>query len=56
MIQKTITTQSTELTRKLFGAFDSNVEKLEASFGVRIYNRSIGDEPGDTILVEGEQD
>lgn len=56
MIQKTITTESSEITGRIFGAVDSNVKKLEDAFGVRIFNRRVGDESGDTILVEGERD
>lgn len=56
MIQRTITTESSEITGRIFGAVDSNVKKLEDTFGVRIFNRRVGDESGDTILVEGERD
>ena len=56
MIQKTLTAESTEITRKIFGAYDANIEKMEAAFGVRIYNRHVGEDAGDTILVEGEPD
>ena len=56
MIQKTITTENSEITGRIFGAVDVNVKKLEDVFDVRIFNRSIGSEGGDTILVEGERD
>lgn len=55
MIQKTISVESAEITKRIFGAFDSNISKLEETFGVRIFNRRIGDEAGDTILVEGDE-
>lgn len=55
MIQKTITTENSEMTGRIFGAVDTNVKKLEDAFGVRIFNRHLGDESADTILVEGER-
>ena len=56
MIQKTITTESSEITGRIFGVIDANVKKLEDAFGVRIFNRRVGEESGDTILVEGERE
>ena len=54
MIQKIVKSETSELTSKLFGSFDSNVKALESAFGVNIQNRSA--ESGDAILVSGEED
>lgn len=55
MIRKTVSVENSEITKRIFGAFDSNINKLEEAFGVRISNRSLGGE-GDTILVEGDEE
>lgn len=52
MAQKTVSCETSELTSKIFGSFDSNVKTIEDSFGVTIRNRS--NESGDAILIEGE--
>ncbi len=56
MQQRKINTASSEVTARLFGSFDKNVERLENEFGVRIYNIQNQNDGGDTIVVEGEGD
>ena len=56
MQQRKINTASSEVTARLFGSFDKNVERLETEFGVRIYNIQNQEDGGDTIVVEGEGD
>lgn len=48
---RTVKIESSELTSRLFGSFDVNVNFLEKSFDVRISNRS-GDEY-DAVVIEG---
>lgn len=55
MIQKTITTDSAEITRRIFGSFDRNARRMEEAFGVRVYNRAADDATGDSIILEGEE-
>ena len=56
MQQRKINTASSEVTARLFGSFDKNVERLENEFGVRIFNIQNQSDGGDTIVVEGEGD
>jgi len=56
MQQRKINTASSEVTARLFGSFDKNVERLESEFGVRIFNIQNQNDGGDTIVVEGEGD
>lgn len=56
MHQRKINTASSEVTARLFGSFDKNVQRLESEFGVRIYNIQNQEDGGDTIVVEGEGD
>ncbi len=56
MIQKKISTPSSEATARIFGSFDKNINRLETEFGVRIYNIQNQNDEGDTIVVEGEGD
>ena len=55
MTQKKIRTASSEVTARLFGSYDKNVNRLEGEFGVRISNIQNQNDDGDTILVEGEE-
>ncbi len=55
MIKK-ITTPSAEITAKLFGNFDRNINRLEEEFSVRIYNTRNETAEGDTIVVEGVEE
>ena len=52
MEQKTVKIESTEITSRIFGSFDTNVRMIENAFGVQIYNRS--DEDGDAVMISGE--
>ena len=54
--EKIVTTNSNDATSALFGAFDSNIKKVEASFDVRISNRNRDTEHGDAIVVTGDAD
>ena len=56
MHQRKINTASSEVTSRLFGNFDKNVQRLESEFGVRIYNIQNQEDGGDTIVVEGDGD
>ena len=56
MHQRKINTAASEVTSRLFGNFDKNVQRLESEFGVRIYNIQNPEDGGDTIVVEGEGD
>lgn len=53
MPEKTILTNSHEITAAMFGPFDSYARQIEESFGVRISNRG-GENMGDMILIEGD--
>ncbi len=54
MTQKKIKTTSSEVTARLFGSYDRNIDRLESEFGVRIRNVQNQSDDGDTITVEGE--
>ena len=54
MIQKKITTHSSDVTSRLFGSFDRNVRRIEDAFGVRVYNIQNQNDDGDTIMIDGE--
>ena len=54
MTQKIVKSETSELTSKIFGSFDANVNAVEKSFGVSIQNRSA--ESGDAILISGEEE
>ena len=53
MSEKNVLTKSNEATMALFGAFDSNVRKIEQAFDVKIFNRNNDSEMGDAIVVSG---
>lgn len=55
MIQKLIISDSFEMTTKIFGAYDSNVRKIENAFNVRIRNKDSQLSAGDAISVSGEE-
>ncbi|MBE6725457.1 MAG: PhoH family protein [Ruminococcaceae bacterium] len=55
MTQKKIKAASSEVTARLFGSYDKNVNRLEGEFGVRISNIQNQSDDGDTILIEGEE-
>ena len=56
MAEKIVTTNSSEATSALFGAFDLNVRLIEKAFDVRISNSNADKTSGDAIVVKGECD
>ena len=56
MAEKILTTKSSEATAAIFGAFDSNVRKIENEFDVRISNKSGGIGAADAIFITGSDD
>ncbi|MGM9646240.1 MAG: PhoH family protein [Eubacteriales bacterium] len=56
MAEKVVTTSSPGATSAIFGAFDANVNAIENEFGVKIINRPSGSEPGDCIVISGDDD
>ena len=56
MLQRKISTPSSEVTSRIFGSYDKNINYIEEQFGVRIYNIQNQNDDGDTIVVEGEGD
>lgn len=54
MAEKIVMTNSNEATAAIFGAFDSNVRKIEREFDVRISNRNTKTTDGDAIMISGE--
>ena len=56
MAEKIVLTNSNESTSAIFGAFDSNVRKIENAFDVRISNRNANVDIGDAIVITGDPD
>lgn len=56
MAQLIMTTDSPEMTAKLFGSFDVNARILEEAFGVSISNRPAGVGGGDNLIISGENE
>ena len=56
MTEKLVTTNSSEATAAIFGAFDANARRIERAFDVRISNRNTKTEDGDAILISGESE
>ena len=56
MTEKLVTTNSSEATAAIFGAFDANARRIERAFDVRISNRNKKTEDGDAILISGESE
>lgn len=54
MTEKIVMTNSNESTSAIFGAFDSNVKKIEKNFNVRISNRNNETSFGDAIVISGD--
>ena len=52
MADRTVKIESSEITARIFGSFDSNVRLIENAFEVRIYNRM--SEDGDAVMINGE--
>lgn len=53
MPRKVIYTDSSDTTAMIFGPFDCNIEKLEARFDVRIFNKKQESTEGDAVIIEG---
>ena len=53
MIQKTVSTVSSDQTAMIFGSFDVHARRLEKEFGVEISNRASDTDVGDSIIVTG---
>ena len=56
MAQKIIYTANAQITANLFGAFDSNIDRLEQVFSVRIYNQQQDGTAGDAAIIEGDDE
>jgi len=56
MTEKIVTTNSSEATAAIFGAFDSNIRIIERAFDVRISNRNDKTPDGDAISVIGDSE
>ena len=56
MAEAIVTTNSSEATSAIFGAFDANVRKIEMAFDVRITDRRAGADGGTVISVTGEKE
>ncbi len=55
-MERIIKTKSTDITSRLFGAFDVNLRRVESEFGVKIYNRADPEGAGDCVIISGEGD
>lgn len=53
MKEEIVNTDSSEVTARIFGAFDAHAKEIEKAFGVDINNRAQG--AGDSIVVTGEE-
>lgn len=56
MARKVIYTNSADMTATIFGTFDTNLQKVEQKFEVRIFNRKLENTDGDAIIIEGTAD
>ncbi len=56
MAEKKMQLSSAELTRRIFGNFDRNAQRLEEAFHVRLYNRTDAEGAGDCIVIEGDDE
>ena len=56
MFKKSVFTDSCELTKAIFGAFDSNIKIIEEAFDVKIFNHSKVADDVDEIIVNGEDE
>ena len=54
MSEAIVMTQSNEATASLFGAFDANIKIIENAFGVKVSNRNLNSDTGDSIVVSGD--
>ncbi|MBQ8836991.1 MAG: PhoH family protein [Clostridia bacterium] len=53
MPRKVIYTDSSAMTAAIFGTFDANLQKVEQTFEVRIYNNALQHTEGDAVIIEG---
>ncbi len=53
MPRKVIYTNSSAMTATIFGPFDANLQKVEQTFEVRIYNNTLEHSEGDAVIIEG---
>lgn len=56
MAERSIKTESSEITGRVFGSFDRNLRALEEKFGVKIHNRLSDESAGDNIVISGGDD
>ena len=56
MAEKIVMTNSNESTAAIFGAFDTNIKKIEQAFDVRVSNRNSKTSYGDAIVINGDAD
>lgn len=54
MSEKILSTSSPNVTSLIFGAFDANVLSLENAFSVKIVNRPLNNDLGDSIIISGD--
>ena len=55
-IKRIIKTESSDVTSKIFGAYDKYLKLLEAEFSVKISNKGDQDEFGDSIVIDGNDE
>lgn len=53
MPRKVVYTDSSSMTLTIFGPFDTNLQKVERTFEVRIYNNALEHAEGDAVIIEG---
>ena len=53
MYEKTIVTETGDVTAKIFGSYDFNARLIEKAFDVNVRNRAVDD--GDAIIVSGNE-
>lgn len=56
MPRKVIYTDSSAMTAAIFGTFDANLQKVEQTFEVRIYNNALEHTEGDAVIIEGTRE
>ena len=55
MSEKVLSTSSPSVTSLIFGAFDANTNALENAFSVKIVNRPLNNDLGDSIIISGDE-
>ena len=56
MYSKSVISKSNEITKTVFGSYDSNMKIVEEKFKVKVYNRYKNDAENDEICVFGEEE